>query len=302
MPVLHLLTGSLASEDVQAVDEMEHAITVYPIIRVDGTTAGRQRATDVALLLQYIVHLETDGGCPFQESLRKLGIPNKFIAIHAGVRIAATALIGNVGRKAHVPRQSDGGVSAIREGIWILIIGRSQLILLRRIVEASVQTYFEPIVAIRSVQAFAEIEISCGVLPFHLCVGIRQVTHIVGITYVGERIDGIFLVRQGRIESNHAKSIPIAVNVFRCRGPPAGLRIIHTAVTDTVLGKIKSDMRHDTALFLGIICIIEHTHLVGKRGFQPRITLADVQRVGVVGHVEQVLHAGLTAPATIEQT
>lgn len=48
---------------------------------VHRAAACSQRTADVTLLLQNVVHLEADGGIPFQESLRQLCIPDKLVAV-----------------------------------------------------------------------------------------------------------------------------------------------------------------------------------------------------------------------------
>ena len=50
--VAHVLTGILVSEDVQPIDEMHHAVAVYSIIFVYGTSVCCELTGDVALVLQ----------------------------------------------------------------------------------------------------------------------------------------------------------------------------------------------------------------------------------------------------------
>ena len=56
--ISHVLAGILVAEDVQSVDEVQHAVAVHTIIFVYGTTIGCQLAGDVTLVLQNVVHLE----------------------------------------------------------------------------------------------------------------------------------------------------------------------------------------------------------------------------------------------------
>ena len=71
---LHLIAGGLAAENIQTIDEVKHAIAVHAVIFVHRAAACSQRTADVTLLLQNVVHLEADGGIPFQESLRQLSV------------------------------------------------------------------------------------------------------------------------------------------------------------------------------------------------------------------------------------
>ena len=109
---------------------MKHAIAVHAVIFVHRAAACSQRTADVTLLLQNVVHLEADGGIPFQESLRQLCIPDKLVTVHTAVRISSTALVGNVGRERHVPRHGNLRIGTVGEGIGLLIIVRRQFILL----------------------------------------------------------------------------------------------------------------------------------------------------------------------------
>ena len=101
--VPHILTGVFVSEYVQSVDEVQHAVAVHSIISVYGTPVGGQLAGDVALVLQYIIHLEGQA-CVLEQGLGELGIPNQFISVHAAVCISSSALVADVGGKRHLPR------------------------------------------------------------------------------------------------------------------------------------------------------------------------------------------------------
>ena len=79
---LHLIAGGLAAENIQTIDEVKHAIAVHAVIFVHRAAACSQRTADVTLLLQNVVHLEADGGIPFQESLRQLCIPDKLVTVY----------------------------------------------------------------------------------------------------------------------------------------------------------------------------------------------------------------------------
>ena len=58
-------------------------------------------------------------------------------------------------------------------------------------------------------------------------------------------------------------------------------------------------MCHDATLVVLDIVVVEQAEVLGERGFQTRVTLFDVQGIGVVGDVEQVGHGRLAAGATI---
>ena len=86
-------TGILASEEIQAVNHVQHRIAVDGIILRIRTGCSRNGTREGALLTKDIVELEHDGQwLALQETLRELRIPYKLIRIHTAVVIStATA-------------------------------------------------------------------------------------------------------------------------------------------------------------------------------------------------------------------
>ena len=86
-------TGILASEEIQAVNHVQHRIAVDGIILRIRTGCSRNGTREGALLTKDIVELEHDGQwLALQETLRELRIPYQLIGVHAAVIIAtATA-------------------------------------------------------------------------------------------------------------------------------------------------------------------------------------------------------------------
>ena len=130
--VAHVLTGILVSEDVQPIDEMHHAVAVYSIIFVYGTSVCCELTGDVALVLQDVVHLESQARV-LEQSLRKLGVPDQFIPVHVAVCITPSALVSDVGGQRHFPRKGNLQISSIRVSIGFLIVFRTQLVFFPRI-------------------------------------------------------------------------------------------------------------------------------------------------------------------------
>ena len=84
--------GILASEEIQAVNHMQHRIAVDGIILRIRTGCSRNGTREGALLAENIVELQHDGKrLALQETLRELRIPYKLIRIHAAVAITAAA-------------------------------------------------------------------------------------------------------------------------------------------------------------------------------------------------------------------
>ena len=85
-------TGILASEEIQAVNHVQHRIAVDGIILRIRTGCSRNGTRESALLAENIVELQHDGKrLALQETLRELRIPYKLIRIHAAVAITAAA-------------------------------------------------------------------------------------------------------------------------------------------------------------------------------------------------------------------
>ena len=85
-------TGILASEEIQAVNHVQHRIAVDGIILRIRTGCSRNGTGEGALLAENIVELQHDGKrLALQETLRELRIPYKLICIHAAVAITAAA-------------------------------------------------------------------------------------------------------------------------------------------------------------------------------------------------------------------
>ena len=85
-------TGILASEEIQAVNHVQHRIAVDGIILRIRAGCSRNGTRESALLAENIVELQHDGKrLALQETLRELRIPYKLIRIHAAVAITAAA-------------------------------------------------------------------------------------------------------------------------------------------------------------------------------------------------------------------
>ena len=86
------LAGILASEEIQAVNHVQHRIAVDGIILRIRTGCSRNGTREGALLAENIIELQHDGKrLALQETLRELRIPYKLIRIHAAVAITAAA-------------------------------------------------------------------------------------------------------------------------------------------------------------------------------------------------------------------
>ena len=102
-----------------------------------------------------------------------------------------------------------------------------------------------------------------------------------------------------RIKHQGTVHVPVSVNVLRARCPSAGLVIVGHPVTDTVARVAIIQKRHDGPLLAFYIVVVEKPEVVGERRFQSRITHGDIQRVAIVGDIEQLRHARLRGCAPV---
>ena len=139
------LGGTLAAEDVEAVDEVNHAIGVDGVVPRVAAHLCVDGAAHVALLVQDVVELQADGGgVAFEEALGDLGVPYKFVRVHRGVGIATARTHGKVGRKGHAPREVEVGVGAVGEVPRIHVGVRLQLVARVLITYAAEDAYIKP--------------------------------------------------------------------------------------------------------------------------------------------------------------
>lgn len=280
---------------------MQHAVAVDAVVFVDGASGSRERAGNVALLLQDVIEFKADGGVSPEEGLGNLCIPDQFVAIHAAVAVSTAALVGEVGGDAHVPRQVDGGIGPIAEGVGLLVVAGGQLVFFDGVRQGAVHTEFQPIVAVGTVEPLVQGEVGGGIFLFD---GISttaggQIAYVVGIIGVGEGADGELLVFQCRVDAEHAEGTPVAIDVAGGRGPSAGGFVIDAAAADAVLRHLEVGVCEDTPLLLLYIGVVEQAQAMVEGGLQVGITYLDAQGVGVVGDGQQVFHAGLAASAAV---
>ena len=78
-----------------------------------------------------------------------------------------------------------------------------------------------------------------------------------------------------------------------------GSLIICSLAADTVEGVVEVRIGAETPLRINIKGIEIDHHIVAERRLKTRVTLCDIQRVGVIGDIEQVGHRGLTRSSAV---
>ena len=109
---------------------------------------------------------------------------------------------------------------------------------------------------------------------------------------MGQRVDGC-------VEGDTAIDVPVAIDVLRPRDTSTRLWIIAHEVRDGIAGIAVVGIEYNGALvFLDVVIVVE-IERVGKLRLQSRVTLSDVERVRVVGNVEQLRDVGLAGVAAV---
>ena len=157
--VAFLVVHAFASEDVEAVDEVEHAVAVDAVVFRVPTHRGGDGAADVALIAQDVKHLEGDGGgVALEEVLGQLCVPDKLVGVHACAAVAPSAAVVDVGAQLHVPREAHGGLAAVGEVVGVHVVARLQLVVHVLVGDGAVECEVVPVGAVVEAHAFAERE------------------------------------------------------------------------------------------------------------------------------------------------
>ena len=103
----------------------------------------------------------------------------------------------------------------------------------------------------------------------------------------------VVVLIQRHVETTTDVGVPVTVDVFWSGSPHACCFVVAGAVADAVLCHVDSSPCKDAALMLHLERVVVGIKAVAEGWLQARITLGDVEWVGVVCYVEQVGHAGL---------
>jgi len=104
------------------------------------------------------------------------------------------------------------------------------------------------------------------------------------------------------VETTTDVTAPVTIDVEWLALSDTSLFIIGSSVADAVSCEVNASPCKDTLLMLHTECVEVQVDVVGDGWLQARITLGDVQWVGVVLDVQQVGHAWLLSTSAITQT
>ena len=211
---------------------MHHHVAVDGIAPRVRTLRGRNRTADVAPLAQNVIPLYGNrSGVAFQETLRKLGVPDQLVGVHRLVIVSAAAALSDVGGQAHVPRHVDLYVSTVREIIRVQIGVLLKVVSRMLVVDVTVHAHFQQVVTEVEVHTFANVRslrdalLAEGGNLFRRNRGSAKIrtradiTHTVGIVIIRESKEvEILLLADGRVKHHFAASVPVAADVHRHGG------------------------------------------------------------------------------------
>ena len=156
----------------------------------------------------------------------------------------------------------------------------------------AVELNLQPRVAIAASQTFVDGEIA-GVVLLCRCAAVEvDIAHIVLIAQHGSGVDVPVAGRVERcVEHQSSVDVPLTVDILRLRSASAGRRVVGHHIADAVARGVESHPCGPHLLVVvHIVIVVEQAQRLGEGGLQARITLGDVERVTIVGDVEQVGH------------
>ena len=158
---------------------------------------------------------------------------------------------------------------------------------------------FEPIISETGIQSFVEVDASsCVFLGIGFLLGDIADVVVVAGTGVCTNVP----MPRGvncRVEGESSIGIPVAVDVFRTRDASSCLCVISHKVGDAVACDSAVGVCHKGAFVASYVVVVVDVERVGELRLQSWVSLCDVERVGVIGDVEQLGDVGLSGVASI---
>ena len=266
---------------------MYHEIAAQGVILRVLDVVGCHGASDVASLLQHVIHLQAQRTLvALQERLRDGGVPQHLVLLIA-FAITGVGAPGDVALQLDVPRQVDGRRTADSIIIGVLVVLPLQAVACLVVADVTIHTQIQVSRAEVDACSLAEDGILAGVL--------RLVDVAVAVIEGGHRhgVDGELLVLQRRVEDHPGVGTVVAVHVFIGGSLHTGLCVIGGVAHDVVHHIVAVRHHHQGLLALWSESLEADHEVVGVGRVQIRITDLDVGRVGDIGHRLQLGHARL---------
>src|SRR5574344_2156165 len=118
-----------------------------------------------------------------------------------------------------------------------------------------------------------------------------------------ERVHGEVVVGiQRSVETTTNVGTPVTIDVFRLCNSYTSTLIVTGTVGCAVISHIHTTPSKDTSLMCHLEGVKVEVDVVTERRFQSRISLCDVQRVGIISDIKQIGHAWLRSTSSVVQT
>ena len=223
-----------------------------------------------------------------------LCVPYQLVGIHRCIIESAPTVHIEVRRQLRTPGCRQLDASSVGESPRTQVVILLQLTTCISIVQCAVEFYLQPVVAVAGGDTLTQRE--CTGLRL-LRIGILVDTHKAHAVHVVHRREGVDIVIGGRvdgsIEHQHTEGTPVAVDILWSCDISTRLLIIRHLITNRVAGGLEVQVCHHATLVLLVVIIVEETDILCEGRFQSWVTLTDIQRVRIIGDIQQVAHAGL---------
>ena len=208
----------------------------------------------------------------------------------------------HIGRETHAPRRIQIQRTSIAELPGVKVARLLQQVTRVVVAARTVERHLIPVLAHAQLQTFRN---AAGVGGVTLRRGIplqRHIAHIVVVVVVGGRRD---VPHSGRVDSlvigDAGRGVPVAVDILRLCDTPARQRIVGHHIRYRVERGAPRGIGIDEPCMTLYEVVETQVETMGERGLQSWVTLRHIQRVRVVGDVQQVAHRRLTAAAAVFQ-
>ena len=112
----------------------------------------------------------------------------------------------------------------------------------------------------------------------------------------------IFLLTQCNVRTQTSTRIPVTIDIHRSSGLHACILIVSGFTAHIVSHNTTICPRPQTALLFTIVGIEITIEIMGERRLQLCITLADIERIRIIGNIKQVGHTWLLGASIIAET
>ena len=279
---------------------MEHGVRVDAVVASVTSPVGIHPTFVVALLIKKVIEVEGHNKrLALEESLRNLTVPYQLVGVRRRVVIASATVLVQIGRDFEALGQTQHHLSAVAEPPSVKICRWLQFVTRMLVVHIAVNRHLQPVVTETEVQALVQVRGARGVL---LSVSLA-LCHIADIIIIAQARVGTHIPMscavEGGVERETTISVPVSVDILGTRSASTRLGVVSHKVGNGVADMTVVSVEDNAALVFADVVLIINIQRIGELRLQARVSLRDVERVGVVGDIQQLGDVRLTSVATI---